>query len=275
MRSVTRCDRSLSVYGPARRYTFSYSRTISMQKAKLPVKRVSKAQQRQFHQLLMRFCAARNVAPSALVCPEFTDCVSFLSDGRHTNVTRYHLMLALQDLCSRIDSKKRSILSDSSFIGFSADSWTKASRHLAAMTAGNPGTTFYLSSYENLSSDNAAAGADAIQKCMLGALELPLDLDSKHPSYPRAKVSVFTSDTTIVMPATNRELRRYPLFEGCVWVPCFPHVGNLFLIDQLKIASIANLLSHAKQIALNFRTGAFRKIFLMCTNTILHVACSQ
>ena len=221
----------------------------------------------------MRFCAARNIAPAALVCTEFADCVSFLSGGRHQNTTRYYLMLALESLCSRIDSKKSKVLFDSSFIGFSADSWTKAGRHVTAMTAGNPGTSFYLSSYENLSSDNAAAGADAIHKCMLAALGLPLHLDSKHTSYPIAKVSVFTSDTTNVMPATNKELRKYPMFEGCVWVPCFPHVGNLFLIDQLKIPSIANLLSHAKQIALNFRTGTLRKLFLMCVNTVHHAAC--
>lgn len=210
----------------------------------------------------MRFCAARKVAPTSLVCPEFADCISFLSEGRHASVTRYHLMLALQNLCSRIDSKKCNILSDYSLIGFSADSWTKDGRHMTAMTTGNPGTSFYLNSY--LGSDTAVASADAIHQCMLGSLRLPCDLDSKDPKYPFAKVSVFTSDTTNVMPATNRELCKIPMFKGCVWVSCFPHVGNLFLLDQLKIPSIAKLLSHAKQIALTFRVGAFRKIFLRC-----------
>lgn len=110
-------------------------------------------------------------------------------------------------------------------------------------------------------------------KCMLAALGLPLHLDSKHPSYTISKVSVFASETRYVMPATNKELRKYPMFEGCVWVTCFPHVGNLFLIDQLKIPSIANLVSRAKWIALNFRTGTLRKLFLTCVNTVHHAVC--
>jgi hypothetical protein len=46
-------------------------------------------------------------------------------------------------------------------------------------------------------------------------------------------------------------------------VPCFPHVSNLALLDQLKIPSIAKLLSHAKQIVTVFRVGTFRKVFLL------------
>lgn len=236
---------------------------------------VSKADKKQANELLMRFCASRNVAPTAVVCKEFADYISFISGARHTSVTRYHLMLALRDLCARIDSKKSTMLKDYSFVGFSADSWSKAGRHITAMTAGNPGTCFYLNSYENLGSDTAVASADAMHQCMLGSLGLPTDLSGQDSAYPVAKVSVFTSDTTNLMPATNRELCKFPMFEGCAWVACFPHVGNLFLLDQLKITSIANLLSHAKQVALTFRVGTFRKLFLTCVPSPMFYACDQ
>jgi hypothetical protein len=71
------------------------------------------------------------------------------------------------------------------------------------------------------------------------------------------------------MPATNKALNKFALFKGCSWVPCFSHVGNLALLDQLKIPSIAKLLSHAKQIVTVFRAGTFRKVFLLCASALL------
>jgi hypothetical protein len=220
----------------------------------------------------MRFRAARNIAPTALVCTEFADCISFFPAGRHTSVTRYHLMLALQDVCGRIDSQKCRLLTGYCSIGFSADNWSKVGRYITAIPAGNPGTSFNLNIYENLGSDTAIASADAFHRCMLSSLGLPCDLDSKDPSDPFVQVAVLKSNTTNVMPATSRELCKFPMFAGCVWVSCFPHVGNLFFLDQLKIPSIAKLLAHAKQIALTFRSGAFRKIFLMCALLCLRSA---
>lgn len=87
-------------------------------------------------------------------------------------------------------------------------------------------------------------------------------LPPEHDAIPRARVAIMTSDTTNVMPATARELQKYPLCEGMIWVPCTPHALNLYLVDQLAIPSFKVLLQHAKQIVTVFRSGAFHKIFL-------------
>lgn len=244
--------------------TLMLSACVQLQLQQLPKASVCRTDRKHADELLMHFCAARDVAPTAVTCKEFSDYVDHVSKGQYKAPSRYLLMVALTDLCARLDAKKTTVLSKYNFIAFNADSWTKAGRHITAMTAGNPGTSFYLSSYEHLGSDTAAASAHAIHQCMLSALGLPLDLAPEDARYPHRKVSVFTSDTTNVMPATNKELRKLPMFEGCLWIPCFPHVGNLALLDQLKIRSFAKLLSHAKQIVMVFRAGTFRKIFLTC-----------
>ena len=212
----------------------------------------------------MRFCAARNVALYAVASDEFNDYAEYISKQMHHAPSRYHLMLALADMCNRLDTQKAAVLDKYNFMGFEANSWTKAGRHIMALTAGNPGTSFYLSSYENLGADPAVTDADAIQQCMLSALGLPTDLSPNDSKYQRHKVAVFTSDTTNVIPATCKALRKFGMYECCVWMPGFPHVGNLGLLDQLKIPAFAKLLSHAKQIVTVFRVGAFRKIFLTC-----------
>jgi hypothetical protein len=219
---------------------------FGVQAQKLPKSSVNKADRKYGFELLMRFCAARNVAPTAVASPEFNQYVEHISKHDHNAPSRFYLMLALEDLCKRLDAKKATMLGNYNCIGFAADSWTKAGRHITALTAGNPGSSFYLSSYENLGSDNAATSADAIHQCMLSALGLPTDLSPQDSRYQQHKVAIFTSDTTNVMPATNKALNKFALFKGCSWVPCFSHVGNLALLDQLKIPSIAKLLSHAK-----------------------------
>jgi hypothetical protein len=90
---------------------------------------------------------------------------------------------------------------------------------------------------------------------MLAGLGLPGDFVSKDPSYPFAKVALLSSDTPHVMPATSRELCELALFEGCVWVSCFAHVGNLFLLHELTIPSVAKLLAHAKPKGTDFAFG--------------------
>jgi hypothetical protein len=87
---------------------------------------------------------------------------------------------------------------------------------------------------------------------------------SQHdPAYPLGNVSVFTTDTTKLVPATGRQLRKYGMFTGCLWKPCFSHNANMLLLDQLKVTSVAKLLAASKQITTTVRTGNFQKIFLM------------
>jgi hypothetical protein len=148
------------------------------------------------------FCAARSVAPTAVASTEFNQCVQHISKHEHKSPSRYYLMLALEDLCKRLDAKKATVLGKCSCIDFAADSWTQVGCHIARLTAGNPGSSIYLSSYENLGSDNAPASADAIHQCMLSAMGLPTDLSPEDSRYPHHKVAICISDTTNVMPGT-------------------------------------------------------------------------
>jgi hypothetical protein len=52
------------------------------------------------------------------------------------------MMLAFEELCNRLDAKKATVLGKYNCVGFATDSWTKAGRHITALTAGNPGSSF-------------------------------------------------------------------------------------------------------------------------------------
>jgi hypothetical protein len=132
---------------------------------------------------------------------------------------------------------------------------------VTAITAGRPGLTIYMNSYENLCTDDAVLGAEAIAACILTSLGLEEGCDTDNTAYP-SKLAVLTSDTTAMMPAMARRLRKMPLCKGLVWAPCFSHVANLLLQDQLHVPDTTELLAHAKQIVLTFRSGSFRKLFI-------------
>jgi hypothetical protein len=105
--------------------------------------------------------------------------------------------------------------------------------------------------------------ATAVHACVLTSLGLPTTLPPNDERIPHAKVAGFTTDTTAVMPATVRAVASYRLFEGCIWVRCYSHDGNLFFLDQVKeVMCIKELVVSAKVVADVFRTQAFRKIFL-------------
>jgi hypothetical protein len=105
--------------------------------------------------------------------------------------------------------------------------------------------------------------------CLLAGLGLPGDFDSKDPSYPFAQVALLSSDTPHVMPTTSRELCEFALFQACVWVSCFPHVGNLFLLHELTIPSVAKLLAHAKPKGTDF---AFESLSQDLANVRTHLS---
>jgi hypothetical protein len=192
--------------------------------------------------------------------------VKYVSKQRYSAPSRYHLLKSLDQLCNIIASKLRVVIMKSAFVPFCADAWTKAGRHLTAMTGGAPGHSLYLGSYECNESETADVVSREIHGTLLETLGFKRTLSTEDKVYPKHKVSVFTSDTTNLMPATARALRTYPLFGGLVWIPCFSHIANLLLIDQLQIACIAALLAHSKQITKTFRAGLFRKLFMMCVS---------
>ena len=69
-----------------------------------------------------------------------------------------------------------------------------------------------------------------------------------------------------------RALGKTNLCKGMQWASCFSHVCNLNLLDQLQVPAIANMLAHAKQIAKVFRSGHFRKLFMMCVSSAMLTA---
>ena len=215
-------------------------------------------------QLLMKALAHKNV-PFNFVSSKYSQTyVKFVSNNEFTAPLRYDLVKALEQICDIIVTKVQQHLRKQPFVGMKSDSWSTAGRHLTAITTGNAGTAIYLNSYENLGSDTADVGAEALHDCIMTSLGYKIDMDPASPDFSYGKVSVITSDTTNVMPAIARELGKLPLCKGFIRAPCFPHVSNLLLLDQLKVPAIARLLAHRRQITAVFRVGAFRKLFLMC-----------
>jgi hypothetical protein len=225
-------------------------------------------------QLLMKAMAHKNIPFNFVTSSYFKSYVDFVSASVFTAPTRYDLVKALEHICDTIATRVQNQLRRSPYMAICTDSWTSNGRHLTAVTAGNPGCTIYLNSYENLGSDSADAGAGALSDCVMTSLGYKVDMDPASSDFPHGKVAIMTSDTTNVMPATARELGKLPLCKGLLWAPCFPHVCNLLLLDQLKVPAIANLLAHSRTITAVFRNGSFRKLFLMCAAHFAHLVSS-
>jgi hypothetical protein len=236
------------------------------------VTKASLADHKAAAQLLMKALAEKNVPFNFVTSPYFQAYVAFVSGLSYSTPSRYDVVKALEDICDILCTKMQKQLAKTPFLSIQADSWSSAGRHVTAVMGGVAGNIMYLNSYENHGADNAEASAAAIHDCVLASMGLKPDLNPADPSYPEAKVSVAITDTTYVMPATARELRKKPLFKGMLWGPCFPHVANLFLLDQLKIPAVAQLLAHSKQITITFRSGNFRKLFL--TYVTMQVVCA-
>jgi hypothetical protein len=210
----------------------------------------------------MRAFADKNIAFNFATSTSFQQYVSYISRDKFSALSRSDLVRSLEELCDVITTKVGRLLRESCFISKCADAWTSAGRHVTAITAGNPGLTIYMNSYENLGTDDAVSGAEAVAACILTSLGLGEGCDADSTAFP-SKVAVLTSDTTAMMPAMAQQLQQMPLCKGLVWAPCFSHVANLLLQDQLHVPDIAQLLAHAKQIVLTFRSGGFRKMFIL------------
>jgi hypothetical protein len=224
-------------------------------------------------QLLVKALAEKNVPFNFVTSKYFQAYVAFVSGLTYRAPSRYNLIASLEQISEIIATKVLKTFTNAAFMGICADSWTSGGRHVTAITAGLPGTSLYLNSYDNLGADDAMTTAAALHECVLVSMQLPRDMDQSNSMYPTGKVSTFTSDTTNVMPATARLMRDYGLFEGCVWIPCFSHIANLLLLDQLRVADIAALLAASKQITTTFRVGSFRKLFITCDSATLPMFC--
>jgi hypothetical protein len=225
-------------------------------------------------ELLLKALAEKNVPFNFVSSCYFQAYVKKISKQRFSAPSRYYLLKSLDHLCHIITSKLKIVVMKSAFVPFCADSWTKAGRHLTAITGGAPGRSLYLGSYESNESETAEVVSKAVHGTLLETLGFKATLSIADKEYPNHKVSVFTSDTTNLMPATARAMRAYPLLSGLIWVPCFSHIANLLLLDQLQVTCVAPLLAHCKQITNTFRVGLFRKLFMMCASLPPECACS-
>jgi hypothetical protein len=217
-------------------------------------------------ELLMKALAEKNVPFNFVSSRYFQAYVKKISQQRYSAPSRYYLLKSLDFLSNTITSKLKVVVMKPAFVPFCADAWTKAGRHLTAITGGAPGRSLYLGSYECNVSETAEVVSKALHGTLLETLGCKATLSTTDQAYPKHKVSVFTSDTTNLMPATARALRAYPLLSGLIWIPCFSHIANLLLLDQLQATCIAALLAHCKQITNTFRAGLFRKLFMMCAS---------
>jgi hypothetical protein len=191
----------------------------------------------------MRWCAATATAPNAIEHPYFQAYVAFVSNQCHKAPTRYYLMMALTCLVDRVCSNMTYQLKKNAYLGVQMDGWSSGGRHLAALCISVPGEQFFANAYENWKEDTAANSAVAVNACLSDLLEVS---PGARMPLQQGKVAGVTSDTTNVMPATVRELRQMPLFEGCIWVPCGCHGMNSFLLDQVKqVKAIKQLLALA------------------------------
>jgi hypothetical protein len=216
-------------------------------------------------QLFMKFCAEKNVAFNVTSSVYLQAYVAFVSGCRYKAPTTHYLVQALDQIRTVIDAKMRKILHDSSFLAVCADSWTHAGKHVTAVTGGPLSASLFLSSFESNEPETADLVAKEIHKCILESMGLNTGLSNNNEAYPVRKVSVFTTDTTNLMPATARVLSSMLMCQGLVWVPCFSHCANLLLLDQLEVGCFAELLAHSRQITSLFRnSNNFRKLFLSC-----------
>ena len=150
---------------------------------------VSNAEARLSHERLMKALAEKNVSFNFVTSKYFQAYVTFISKNYFSAPSRYFLISALERLCDPVNEAKLQQMNRSAFIGGCVDGWTTTGRHVSAITAGTPGSSFYLNAYENLGSDTATASADAINQCFMASMGV--------------------SDA-----ATVRELGKHPIFKG-------------------------------------------------------------
>jgi hypothetical protein len=214
----------------------------------------------------MKFCAEKNIAFNVTSSTYFKAFVAHISQNRYEAPTSYHLVKALDELSRSIDLRVSSLLNKTPFVAGCIDSWTHAGKHVTAITGGPSDCSLYLSSFELSGPETADAIAPAVHQCFLESIGLPVSLSQTDSRYPKFKVSMFTTDTTNLMPATAKELsKKFDMFLGMLWISCFSHCANLLLLDQLKVPCFADLLAHARQITTTFRnSNNFRKLFLSC-----------
>jgi hypothetical protein len=121
------------------------------------IKKATASKKQTAAEVLMKAMAHKNIPFRFVTSPQFQSYVDYVSGSVFSAPTRYELVKALEQICATIATKVRNQLRRSPDIGVCVDGWTSAGRHLAAVTAGNPGCTIYLNSYENLGNDSAEA----------------------------------------------------------------------------------------------------------------------
>jgi hypothetical protein len=136
----------------------------------LPSSRVTKSQRQHASRLLMCAFADKNVAFNFATSSFFQDYVAYISQDMFSAPSRWDLVRSLEELCDVITTKVGRLLRESCFISICADAWTSAGCHVRAITAGNPGLTIYMNSYENLGTHNAVSGAEAVAACILTSI---------------------------------------------------------------------------------------------------------
>lgn len=101
------------------------------------------------------------------------------------------------------------------------------------------GCSRYPGSFEfKKDAHTAEVTAAAINATVLQALSIDVQDAKQDPAIPRGQVACWTSNTTVVSPATAKVLARdYKLFDGLLWNECADHKLGLYLKDQAKLGA--------------------------------------
>jgi hypothetical protein len=220
-------------------------------------------------ELLTRAMLQHHVAPWFLTSNAFKAYIAFISGERYEAPTRYQFLQMTDTLSHRSSKFIAKELNDAIFFSFEEDSWTSHNKHYHAITTGKQGTSYFVGTFEITKGPESAENqAKAVHATLLSAMGLDPALHPDDTSIPHGTVAAMTSDTTNVMPATAKELARYPLCHGLFWVPCAAHELGLFLKDQTNVPEIKMFLRQAGRIASIFKSGAPNKLLSSCALTI-------
>jgi hypothetical protein len=166
-------------------------------------------------ELLTRAMLQHHVAPWFLTSDAFKAYVTYISGERYDAPTRYQFLQMTDNLSGRASKLIAKELNDAMFFSFEEDSWTRHNKHYHAITTGKQGTSYFVGTFEITTGPESAVNqAKAVHATLLSALGLDPALHPDNRTIPFGKVAAMTSDTTNVMPATAKELARYPLCQG-------------------------------------------------------------
>jgi hypothetical protein len=128
--------------------------------ANMPLK-PTKALQREAETLLAKAIIEKNAPFAIVTSPYLKACWALISSGRYSLPCPKTIVARIDDVYELLEAKVERHLRGQHVISFELDSWTRANKHLTAITSGDPASSLFLASFENAAADTAVNLADA------------------------------------------------------------------------------------------------------------------